>query len=119
MSAVASEYDEYSRFLFLEKKLKSKIIKFSKDNKFNIFLIFRYKMTTKTNLKRIREILTPNNTDEFDNNISEDDESNSDPDYLSETESDDTSTDECISKEDESSDSNVSNDDIYRYKCST
>jgi hypothetical protein len=70
-------------------------------------------MTTKTNLKRIREILTPNNTDEFDNNISEDDESSSDPDYLSETESDDTSTDECISKEDESSDSNVSNDDMY------
>ncbi len=70
-------------------------------------------MTTKTNLKRIREILTPNNTDEFDNNISEDDESNSDPNYLSETESDDISTDECISKEDESSDSNIDDDGIY------
>ena len=40
-------------------------------------------MTTKTNLQRIREILIPNNTDEFENNISEDGESNSDPDYLS------------------------------------
>ena len=70
-------------------------------------------MTTKTNLKRIREILTLNSTNKFDTNISEDDESNSDPDYLSETESDDTYTAECISKEDELSDSNVSDYDIY------
>ncbi|CAF4469013.1 unnamed protein product, partial [Rotaria sp. Silwood2] len=72
-------------------------------------------MTTKTNLKRIREIITTNTIDEFDTNIFEDDESNSDSDYLSETESEshDTSTDECISKEDESCDPNVSDDIIH------
>src|ERR1700722_12708564 len=70
-------------------------------------------MATKSNLKRIREILLTNNNNEFDNTVSEDDESNSDPDYsVSETESDDTSTDECISKEDVSSDSYISDDYI-------
>ncbi|CAF1236584.1 unnamed protein product [Rotaria sordida] len=69
-------------------------------------------MTTKTNLKRIREILITDNTNEFTDNISEDDESNSDPDYsFSDTESDDTSTDECISNEEDSSDAHVSDDD--------
>ncbi|CAF3970260.1 unnamed protein product [Rotaria sordida] len=72
-------------------------------------------MTTKSNLKRIREIiLTDNdNNNEFDDTVFEDDESNSDSDYSpSGTESDDTSTDECISKEDDSSDSHISDDDI-------
>ncbi|CAF1356678.1 unnamed protein product [Rotaria sordida] len=69
-------------------------------------------MTTKTNLKRIREILITDNTNEFTDNISEDDESNSDPDYsFSDTESDDTSTDERISNEEDSSDAHISNDD--------
>jgi len=71
-------------------------------------------MTTKSTLKRIRQILLSDNTDEIDNDFTEDVESNSDSDYSpSETESDDTSTDECISKEDELSDSYMSdNNDI-------
>ncbi|CAF1044065.1 unnamed protein product [Rotaria sordida] len=70
-------------------------------------------MSTKTNLKRIRKILITDNTNEFTDNISEDDESNSDPDYsFSNTESDDTSTDECISKED-SSYAHFSDDDTH------
>ncbi|CAF0871595.1 unnamed protein product [Rotaria sordida] len=70
-------------------------------------------MTTKSNLKRIREtILTDNdNNNEFDDTVFEGDESNSDSDYSSSgTESDDTSTDECILKEDDSSDSHISDD---------
>jgi hypothetical protein len=53
-------------------------------------------MTTNPNLKRSRDFSTSNSTNEFDN-ISEDDESNSDTDYhISETESDDISTDELM-----------------------
>jgi hypothetical protein len=55
-------------------------------------------MTTKSHLKRVREALLTDNITKFDNNISEDDGLYSDPNYsISETESDDTSTDECIS----------------------
>ncbi len=55
-------------------------------------------MTTKSHLKRVREALLPDNITKFDNKISEDDGLYSDPDYsISETESDGTSTDECIS----------------------
>lgn len=68
-------------------------------------------MITNSNLKRIREILLTNNNNEFDNTVSEDDESDSDSDYSApETESDDTSTDECISEKDDSSDSYISDD---------
>lgn len=70
-------------------------------------------MPTKSNLKRIREILVLKNTDQLDKNVSEDEESSSDPDFsLSEPESDDTSTDEYISENDNSSDSYISGDDI-------
>ena len=56
-------------------------------------------MTSKQSLKNIREIFMTNHTNEFDKNISEDDESNFEPDYSdAQTESDDTSTDEYISK---------------------
>ena len=69
-------------------------------------------MARKSNLNRIREVLITYITTEFVKNISEDDESNSDPDYsIVEMESDDTSTDEHISKDD-SSDSNSTNDNI-------
>jgi hypothetical protein len=54
-------------------------------------------MITNPNLKRSRDFSTSNSTNEFDN-ISEDNESNSDTDYhISETEFDDISTDEFIS----------------------
>ncbi|CAF1079894.1 unnamed protein product [Adineta ricciae] len=72
-------------------------------------------MTNKTNLKRIREIYLRNDNDNLDNAISEDGESNSDPDpdyCASGTESDDTSADEYISKGDDSSDSNTADHDI-------
>jgi hypothetical protein len=39
-------------------------------------------MTAKPNLKRIREVLITTNTNEFDDNISEDDESGSDIDFI-------------------------------------
>ncbi|CAF1177060.1 unnamed protein product [Rotaria sordida] len=69
-------------------------------------------MTSNGNLKRSREISTSNSTNEFDN-ISEDDESNSDTDYhISGIESDDTSTDEFISQNEDSSDSYASDDDL-------
>ncbi|CAF0970366.1 unnamed protein product [Rotaria sordida] len=69
-------------------------------------------MASKPILKRIRDVLMTNSTNEYDKNISEDEESNSDPDYLgAETESDDTSTDEHISKKDDSSDSDNTDDD--------
>lgn len=69
-------------------------------------------MTTNPNLKRSRESSTSNSTNEFDN-ISEDDESNSDTDYhISETESDDISTDEFISQNEDSSDSYASDNDL-------
>ena len=73
-------------------------------------------MTTNPNLKRSSEISTSNSTNEFDN-ISEDDESNSDIDYhISETESDDISTDEFISQNEDSSDSYVHDDnDILKH----
>jgi hypothetical protein len=58
-------------------------------------------------------LLTNNTNDEIDEDFSEDDDSNSDSDYcFSGTESDDTSGDEHISQEDDSSDSYVSNHDI-------
>lgn len=70
-------------------------------------------MTTKSNLKRIREILT-NKDDEFEKIISEDDDRSSDEDYFTtESESDDTSTDEYISQDDDLSDSCVTNDNIH------
>ena len=48
-------------------------------------------MTSKLNLKRIREVLIANRPNEIDKNISVDHQSNSDPDYsVAETESDDT-----------------------------
>lgn len=69
-------------------------------------------MTTRSNLKRARDALFINNNDEFDNTVSEDDESDSDEDYFTaESESDDTSTDECISNEDDSSDSCLTSND--------
>lgn len=72
-------------------------------------------MTSKTNLKRIREIYLRNDNDDLDNTVSEDDKSgsDSDSDYCgSETESNDTSTDEYISKDDDSSDSYATDNDI-------
>ncbi len=64
-------------------------------------------MTANPNLKRSCKISTSNSTNEFDN-ISENDESNSDTDYhISKTESDDISTDEFISQEEDSSDSDA------------
>ncbi|CAF1167844.1 unnamed protein product [Rotaria sordida] len=69
-------------------------------------------MTSNGNLKRSREMSTSNSTNEFDN-ISEDDESNPDTDYnISGIESDDTSTDEFISQNEDSSDSYASDDDL-------
>ncbi|CAF1224457.1 unnamed protein product [Adineta steineri] len=71
-------------------------------------------MTSKTNLKRIREIYLRNDNDDLDNTVSEDDKSSSgsDSDYCgSETESNDTSTDEYISKDDDSSDSYAADND--------
>jgi hypothetical protein len=69
-------------------------------------------MTTNPNLKRSRDFSTSNSTNEFDN-ISEDDESNSDTDYhISETESDDISTDEFISHNEDLSDSYASDNDL-------
>ena len=69
-------------------------------------------MKSKPNLKRILEVLMMNSTNDFVKKSSEDDESNSDPDYSNlETESDDTSADEYISKEDDSSDSGSTGDD--------
>ncbi|CAF1508164.1 unnamed protein product [Rotaria sordida] len=54
-----------------------------------------------------------NSTNEFGKNISDYDESNSDPDYsVGEIKSDDTSADESISKEDDSLDSNSTDDNI-------
>ncbi|CAF2039338.1 unnamed protein product [Rotaria magnacalcarata] len=51
-------------------------------------------------------VLMMDNTNELDKNISDGDDSNSDPDYSDiETESDDTSIDEFISKDDDPSDS--------------
>ncbi|CAF1552273.1 unnamed protein product, partial [Rotaria sordida] len=69
-------------------------------------------MTSNGNLKRSREMSTSNSTKEFDN-ISEDDESNSDTDYhISGIESDDTFTDEFISQNEDSSDYYASDDDL-------
>ncbi len=69
-------------------------------------------MTANPNLKRSRKISTSNNTNEFDN-ISENDESNSDTDYhISKTEFDDISTDEFISQDEDSSDSDASKHDL-------
>ena len=71
-------------------------------------------MPTKPNLKRILEALDLETTDEVEENVSEDEESNSDPDFsLSESESDDTSTDEHVSENDNSSDSYTNDDDIH------
>ena len=68
-------------------------------------------MKSKPNLKRIREVLMMNSTNDFDKKSSEDDESNSNPDYSNlETESDDTCADEYKSKDD-SSDSGSTDDD--------
>ena len=65
-------------------------------------------MTTKTNRLKIREVLLTDMDDDFGQNISEDDDSNSDSDDSGpETESDDTSTDEYVSQENDS-DSSVS-----------
>jgi hypothetical protein len=63
-----------------------------------VLILFQIKrMITNPNLKRSRDFSTSNSTNEFDN-ISEDNESNSDTDYhISETEFDDISTDEFIS----------------------
>ncbi|CAF1422794.1 unnamed protein product [Adineta ricciae] len=70
-------------------------------------------MSTKPNLKRIRDVLNFETTDEVEEIASEDEESNSDPDFsLSESKSDDTSTDERISENDSSSDSFTSNNDL-------
>jgi len=55
-------------------------------------------MNSKSNFKRIRQVLLKNSNDEFDNDLTEDVEANSDTNYSpSETESADTSADECIS----------------------
>jgi hypothetical protein len=69
-------------------------------------------MTTNPNLKRSRDFSPSNSANEFDD-ISEDDESNSDTDYhISETESDDISTDEFISHNEDLSDSYASDNDL-------
>ena len=71
-------------------------------------------MTTKTNFNRIRQVPLTDDTNEFNDNISEDDESTSDPDFsFSEAESDDKSTYECISTEEDSSDAHVTNEGIH------
>jgi hypothetical protein len=68
-------------------------------------------MPTKPNLKRT-EFSTLYGTNEFDT-ISKDDESNSDTDYhISETESDDISTDEFISQNEDSFDPYAGDDDL-------
>ncbi|CAF1488872.1 unnamed protein product [Didymodactylos carnosus] len=62
---------------------------------------------------RIGDVLLADVTDDYDKNISEDDDSSSDSDRaidVSETESDDTSTDEYISQ-DNDSDTSVSSSD--------
>ncbi|CAF1619910.1 unnamed protein product, partial [Didymodactylos carnosus] len=69
-------------------------------------------MITAHNLKRIREILDSHGNNEFDIDSPEDDESDSDTDYhVSGIESNDTSADEHISQEEDSSDCYVSDDD--------
>lgn len=69
-------------------------------------------MTTNPDLERNREFSVLDSPNEF-YNTSEDDESNSDTDYhISETESDDISTDEFISCNEDSSDSYVSDNDL-------
>ena len=70
-------------------------------------------MSTKSNLKRLREALDLKDDDELGKDISEDEESNSDPDFFSESESDDTSTDEHISENENSSDAGTSDDDVH------
>ena len=70
-------------------------------------------MNTKSNLNRIQEVLITNNTNELDK-ISENDASNSDLDYsVSETESYDISPDQCILKDDDSSDYDIMDDDMF------
>ena len=69
-------------------------------------------MKSKPNLKKIREVIMINSTNDFDKKSSKDDESNSDTDYSNlEKESDDTSADEYISKENDSSASGSTGDD--------
>ncbi|CAF2769060.1 unnamed protein product [Rotaria sp. Silwood2] len=71
-------------------------------------------MTTKTNQKRIREVLMTNIANDYHKNTCKDDDWYSDLDYsVCELEFDDTSTDKNISKEDDSSDFNISDDDIH------
>jgi hypothetical protein len=56
-------------------------------------------MTTEASLKKIREIILTNNNNEFDDTVSEDEESNSDLEYCpSETESDDISTESILKR---------------------
>ncbi|CAF1655255.1 unnamed protein product [Adineta ricciae] len=70
-------------------------------------------MSTKSNLKRIRDALDVETADEMEEIASDDKVSNSNPDFsLSESESDHTSPDENISENDSSSDSFTSNDDL-------
>ena len=70
-------------------------------------------MSTKANLKRNRDVLDVETIDAVKEIASEDEVSNSNPDFsFSEFQSDHTSTDEHISENDRSSDSFTSNENL-------